>query len=169
MSAPNSDLVVTVEQNTAKFDKKISTDNEGGLLAKPKDQSSSDSSEKKSMAVTISSHAKRMFEGLYHYTISSWRSSLQLSNYWRSDEPPAEQEPSDEPDIKEMGSYPPGNVETGAPTSKESRKEPPDNRMKKKINLHFESHLQKWKRQRFPFKVTLHLLLIVLVTTQVSS
>ena len=167
MSAPNSALVITVEQNTAKFDKKTSTDNEGGLLAKPEDPSSSDSSEKKSMAVIISSHAKRMFKGLYHYTISSWRSSLQLSNYWLSDEPPAEPEPSDEPDTKEMDSYPPGNVETGAPKSKESRKE--DNRMKKKINLHFESHLQKWKRQRFPFKVTLHLLLIVLVTTQVSS
>ena len=126
------------------------------------------------MAVTVSSHAKRIFKSLYQYTISSCASSLRLSKYWLSDEPPVEPL-SDEPHTKvvvEMASFPPGNLNTGAPESKESTvtmKERLDNRMKKKINLHFESHLQKWKRQRFPFKVTLHLLLIVLVTTQVSS
>ena len=45
-----------------------------------------------------------------------------------------------------------------------------DKQMKEKVNRHFENHFQKWKnRKRFPFKVMLDLLLIVLVTTQVSS
>ena len=45
-----------------------------------------------------------------------------------------------------------------------------DELMKERVNRHFENHLQKWKnRKRFPFKVILDLLLIVLVTAQVSG
>ena len=88
------------------------------------------------MIATVSRHAKGMFESLYRYTIGSCVSSLQLSNYCRSD---------DKTDLIEMKSFPPGGPTRGTPES-ENR----DKRMKKKINLHFESHLQKWKRQRFP-------------------
>ena len=156
-------------------------DNEAGncsLLKKSEDRPSASSLPvKKSMAVKVSNQAKRFFTSLYQYTIISCMSSLQLTNYWLSDEPP--EELSNEPDTKrvviEMNSFPPGNqnasVQDGAPKSKKAatEKESQDERMKKKIKFHFQSHLQKWKRQRFPVKVTLHLLLIVLVTTQVSS
>ena len=140
----------------------MNTDTERGLLEKRERPSLSDDfpEEKQSMTATVSRHAKGMFEGLYRYTISSCASSLRLSNYWLSDEPPSR----DENDLIEMKSFPPRGPNRGTPES-----ESLDKRMKEKINLHFESHLQKWKRQRFPFKVTLHLLLIVLVTTQVSS
>lgn len=37
------------------------------------------------------------------------------------------------------------------------------------INRHYQSHLKKWsERQKFPWKIVLHLLLVVLVTVQVS-
>lgn len=42
-----------------------------------------------------------------------------------------------------------------------------DKCMKEKINFHFQSHYQKWKRKQFPFKPSLHLLLVMLVTLQV--
>ena len=41
--------------------------------------------------------------------------------------------------------------------------------MKEKVNLHFENHIQKWKRQKFPWKVLFHILLVVSVTVQVSG
>ena len=154
--------------------------NEGGLLKQSEDSPSApDSSVEESMAVKVSNQAKRMFKSLYQYTIISCMSSLNLSNYWQSDEPPVEL--SIESDAKgvviEMDSFPPGNqkagVQDGTPKSKNpidiEKERRADELMKKKIKFHFQSHLQKWKRQRFPFKVTLHLLLIVLVTTQVSS
>ena len=46
-----------------------------------------------------------------------------------------------------------------------------DNEMKTKLRYHFRSHIGKWKdktRRRFPWKLILHILLLVLVTTQVS-
>lgn len=45
-----------------------------------------------------------------------------------------------------------------------------DKFLKAEVNLHFENHLQKWwKRKRFPFKIVQHLLLVILVTVQVSD
>lgn len=47
-----------------------------------------------------------------------------------------------------------------------------DCKMKKRIQYHFKDHIRRWKdgsRRRFPWKVILHLLLVVLVTTQVIS
>lgn len=41
--------------------------------------------------------------------------------------------------------------------------------IKKKVNLHFQNHLQKWKRQKFPWKPIFHILLVVLITVQVSE
>ena len=41
--------------------------------------------------------------------------------------------------------------------------------MKEKVNRHFENHKKKWKRQKFPWKVLLHILLVVSVTVQVSG
>ena len=46
-----------------------------------------------------------------------------------------------------------------------------DCKMKKRIQYHFKDHIRRWtdaNRRRFPWKVILHLLLVVLVTTQVS-
>ncbi|XP_065902040.1 mucolipin-3-like isoform X2 [Dysidea avara] len=46
-----------------------------------------------------------------------------------------------------------------------------DNEMKTKLRYHFKSHIEKWKdetRRRFPWKLTLHILLILLVTAQIS-
>lgn len=41
--------------------------------------------------------------------------------------------------------------------------------MKDAVKFHYQSHLQKWtKHKRFPWKVIFHLLLVVLVTIQVS-
>jgi len=43
--------------------------------------------------------------------------------------------------------------------------------MKEKLHQHFKSHIGKWKsknRRRFPWKVILHVILLILVTTQVS-
>lgn len=43
-----------------------------------------------------------------------------------------------------------------------------DERQKKeKVNLHFENHIQKWKRLHFPWKPIFHILLVALVTAQV--
>lgn len=46
-----------------------------------------------------------------------------------------------------------------------------DNEMKIKLRYHFRSHIGKWTdktRRRFPWKLILHILLLLLVTTQVS-
>ena len=41
--------------------------------------------------------------------------------------------------------------------------------MKKAVNYHYQSHVKKWSQhQKFPWKVILHLLLVALVTIQVS-
>jgi len=47
-----------------------------------------------------------------------------------------------------------------------------DREMKKRLRYHFKSHIEKWtdeNRRRFPWKIMLHLLLLVIVTTQVSG
>lgn len=43
--------------------------------------------------------------------------------------------------------------------------------MKEKVNLHFENHLQKWKRQKIcgPWKAIFHILLVITVTIQASE
>jgi len=43
--------------------------------------------------------------------------------------------------------------------------------MKKRIRYHFKDHIRKWtnsERPRFPWKMMLHILLVVVVTVQVS-
>ena len=44
-----------------------------------------------------------------------------------------------------------------------------ERQMKEKVNLHFENHIQKWKRLRFPWKPIFHILLVALVTAQVGD
>jgi len=47
-----------------------------------------------------------------------------------------------------------------------------DREMKKKLRYHFKSHIEKWtdeSRRRFPWTLTLHVLLLIIVTTQVSK
>ena len=41
--------------------------------------------------------------------------------------------------------------------------------IKTKVNRHFENHLEKWERRKFPWKALFHLLLVILVTIQVIS
>jgi len=44
--------------------------------------------------------------------------------------------------------------------------------MRAKLRHHFKSHIEKWTdetKRRFPWKLILHILLILLVTTQVSA
>ena len=46
-----------------------------------------------------------------------------------------------------------------------------DIRMKKRLLYHFKSHIGKWRdehQRRFPWKLVLHVLLLIVVTTQVS-
>ena len=108
---------------------------------------------------------------LYDYSIGSCITSVSCSKYFRSDKP----------DHIEMNSYSAsftasvsGSKKTGPAFLAEK---PPietirklDKLMKERVNRHFENHIQKWKnRKRFPFKVILDLLLIILITTQVSS
>ena len=46
-----------------------------------------------------------------------------------------------------------------------------DCKMKKRVQFHFDDHIKKWinrpDQRRFPWKIILHLVLLVLVTTQV--
>ena len=84
---------------------------------------------------------------LYHYTIASC-----LPNQ------------SDDAEHIEMVNFSSGEAGIASKAAIRKREELI---MKKKVNLHFEDHLQKWKRKKFPFKVMLHLLLLVLVTAQV--
>ena len=47
-----------------------------------------------------------------------------------------------------------------------------DSKMKERLQRQFQDHIQKWtdaKHRRFPWKVLLHLLLVVFVTVQVSG
>ena len=47
-----------------------------------------------------------------------------------------------------------------------------DKEMKKRLRYHFKSHIEKWtdeNRRRFPWKLILHVLLLAIVTVQVSS
>ena len=121
--------------------------------------------EEKSLDVANGSRAKassslwKMLGILYHYSIGSCIYTLLscCSQYFLNDEEPY--------DRVELDILCPENLKK-APESKKAIR---DTRMKEKINLHFQSHLQKWKRRQFPFKVTLHLLLVVLVTVQVSG
>jgi len=47
-----------------------------------------------------------------------------------------------------------------------------DREMKKRLRYHFKSHIEKWTdedRRRFPWKLILHVLLLAIVTAQVSK
>ena len=136
-------------------------DHKDYLLYKPEEKSLdvADGSRKKGSSC-ISSLSK-MLGILYQFSIGSCiHSLLSCSDYFRSDEPHERHYES-----VELDALCPGNLKK----AQESKKSIRDTRMKEKINLHFQSHLQKWKRKHFPFKVTLHLLLVVLVTVQVSG
>jgi len=46
-----------------------------------------------------------------------------------------------------------------------------DIEMKKRLRYHFKSHIGKWRdehQRRFPWRLVLHLLLLIIVTSQVS-
>ena len=68
-----------------------------------------------------------------------------------------------------------GNLEEGGSYSRSSNewKKSAECRMKKRIKYHFTDHIRRWiidsDQRRFPWKMILHLLLVALVTTQVTS
>ena len=136
-------------------------DHKDYLLYKPEEKSLDAANSKRSSCI---SSLSKMLRILYQFSIGSCiHSLLSCSEYFRNDEPYAEPyaEPYESIELDGLS----GNLKQ-AP---ESKKAIEDARMKKKINIHFQSHLQKWKRKYFPFKVTFHLLLVVLVTVQVSG
>ena len=132
-------------------------DHKDYLLYKPEEKSLDVANSKRSSCI---SSLSKMLRILYQFSIGSCiHSLLSCSEYFRDDEPYAG--PYESVELDGL----PGNLKQ----TPESKKAIRDARMKKKINLHFQSHLQKWKRKYFPFKVTFHLLLVVLVTVQVSG
>ena len=112
-------------------------------------------------STSVTSNLRKLFGIFYQYLIVSFIYSLSCSQYFRSDGPHADK-------IVEMNNFCSGNLNGEPKWALQFEKATRDKHMKEKINFHFQSHLQKWKQRHFPFKVTLHLLLIVLVTTQVS-
>ena len=101
---------------------------------------------------------------LYDYSLGSCITSCRnFSQYFQRDT---------DPDYIEMNDFyceslKKAVIEDEKPTTDAIKKI--DKLMKEKINHHFENHFQKWKnRKRFPFKVILDILLIALVTAQVS-
>ena len=135
-------------------------DNKEYLLYKPEEKSLDVANGNRAKGSSCISSLSKMLGILYQYSIGSCiHSLLSCSQYFRSDAKPFDNE------SVELDIVCPGNLKK-APESKKAIR---DTRMKEKINLHFQSHLQKWKRKHFPFKVTLHLLLVVLVTVQVSG
>lgn len=58
------------------------------------------------------------------------------------------------------------------PQDEEKAEQCSDAEMKRRLLWHFRSHVEKWAdkdRPRFPWKATLHILLVALVTAQVSD
>ena len=136
-------------------------DHKDYLLYKPEEKSLDVADGSREKGSSCISSLSKMLGILYQFSIGSCiHSLLSCSDYFRSDEPHERQYES-----VELDALCPGNLKK----AQESKKSIRDTRMKEKINLHFQSHLQKWKRKHFPFKVTLHLLLVVLVTAQVSG
>ena len=116
--------------------------------------------------ITIATHLSNFSGILYHYLIVSLVYSLS-SQCFHSDGP------TDKSVTVEMNNFDSGLRSGTDPKGKpkralQSEKARRDKYMKERIKFHFQSHLQKWKRLHFPFKVTLHLLLVVIVTIQVS-
>ena len=106
----------------------------------------------KDTKVTICS---RLFSCLYAYTIGScMRQRSDASNI-------------DEEEIKLAIDRTKSNLEGGNNTGWMKA----ECRMKKRIQYHFTDHIRRWMdsdQRRFPWKLMLHLLLVVLVTTQVT-
>ena len=65
-----------------------------------------------------------------------------------------------DPKESEMVDYPP-SITTSIQHCKQAD-------VKEAVNYHYKDHIQKWKRQKFPWKVIFHISLIILVTIQVS-
>lgn len=150
---------------------KQSNDKDGYVLYKH-EEAASRRKHCKSWRVVFCGGLVKYLRILYDYSIGSCITSLSCSKYFRSDKP----------HHIEMNSY---SASFSASCSSRDREKtlavleaerPPietvrklDKLMKGRVNRHFENHIQKWKnRKRFPFKVILDLLLIILITTQVS-
>ena len=111
----------------------------------------------------------KCFGILYDYSIGSCITSLSCTQYFQCDKPQRVRD-------GEMNTFSQSGSLAGFQKSSAIPAESPaqqtirrrDKFLKEEINLHFENHLQKWKRKRFPFKIVLYLLLVVLVTVQVS-
>ena len=121
----------------------------------------------------------RLFSCLYAYTIGSClyfrtenEADQNSSAVWRSNESNTEEielKPAEIPNSQQSGT---SNLEKESDTYMYNEWRKAECRMKKRIQYHFTDHIRRWMdmdRRRFPWKMMLHLLLVVLVTTQVSS
>ena len=111
------------------------------------------------------SAVSRLLSCLYTYTIGSCL-------YFKNDDASAVSD-EDEIELKPMISI--GQKSDNGGTNMESSNEwkKAECRMKKRIKYHFTDHIRRWimdsDQRRFPWKLILHLLLVALVTTQVSD
>ena len=114
---------------------------------------------------------------LYTYTIGSCL-------YFKNDDASSvtdEEEIGEEIELKPMISTDQKSDNAGTNTEEAGRDSTPlsnewkkaECRMKKRIKYHFTDHIRRWimdsDQRRFPWKMILHLLLVALVTTQVSG
>ena len=115
-------------------------------------------------------HAKRCLKTLYKYSFGSFIHSMECCpcvgnqkctcTCFQSNKPTNTDTEIEMVDFS--NSKPNREISGKVHDSKESY-------MKKAINRHYQSHLKKWdQHQKFPWKVILHILLVILVTIQVS-
>lgn len=100
----------------------------------------------------VSTSVQRLFslKTLYKYTIGSCIPSKYSRDKTQNVEQELEEPAAVTPDFAQIMDNSHGGKE-----------------LKKRINYHFQNHLQKWERKKFPWKALSHLLLVLLVTIQV--
>ena len=123
----------------------------------------------------------RLFSCLYAFTIGSClhlkaekevdQNSLAVRRSNESNTEEIELKPAEIPNSQRSGT---SNLEKESDTDMYNKWRKAECRMKKRIQYHFTDHIRRWmdsdqRHRRFPWKMILHLLLVVLVTTQVSS
>ena len=113
----------------------------------------------------------------YHYTIGSccyaplkWLCVTLFHNFCCKNDTKHNKEETSEYETLSKITFPKNTQDTKWKRS--SQIDEADRRMKERLQYHFQDHIQKWtnmKGRRFPWKLVLHLLLVVSVTVQVSN
>ena len=102
----------------------------------------------------------RICSWLFLYTVGSCRYFGRTNNSLSRE---------DRVELRSIWKSPDATYETEDHWKKKTRKA--DCSMRKRIRHHFQDHIRKWKnpdRPRFPWKMILHFLLVIVVTIQVS-